>query len=239
MTANGIAWANFKETERSNKARESETSRHDLVSEVETERHNRNWELEMNRHNIATETQALFDFREVKRHNMATEATANRSLNESIRHNKANEGISWYNAKSNAALGWANVGELKRHNKATEATTRRQVENQAYANTLREREIDVQKDKILKDWSRGRFDQMQDLYFKTVGTYRDKTDRDRLHQQKVRDFDDYIIGRQHNDILSKDTTSKVDDRNRRFAWDVGKSLIQGVGLAKGVANRFK
>lgn len=111
MTSNQIAYWNYAETARSNKAKERETGRTNRVNEAikwhtlgETTRHNVAGEKETLRHNAASEALGSAQLQETNRSNLAREAETNRSnvasLAEVARHNIANEAISGYQATS-------------------------------------------------------------------------------------------------------------------------------------------
>lgn len=85
------------ETERANKARETETNRHNFVTEAESQRANRAMEAEMNRSNLARELETarsnLAKETELHRSNKANESLKRSDLAEQARSNKANESL--------------------------------------------------------------------------------------------------------------------------------------------------
>lgn len=135
MTRNQIAYQNYTESVRANKAREGETNRSNLANEQETKRSNLAREAETNRSNIARESEAI-------RSNMVNEQIKGLELQEKSRSNRANESIG--RTQASAALKSANAAqdsayanllnadtrqyelvETSRHNTAAEAETNR------------------------------------------------------------------------------------------------------------------
>lgn len=101
MTSNQIAYAQAKEQERSNQAREGEAVRHNVVQEKlerstvrETKRSNKRREREMHRSNKAKE-------RETKRANLANEGIQRERNAETRRSNLVSEGIRQQEANTN------------------------------------------------------------------------------------------------------------------------------------------
>lgn len=88
MTQNQIAYWNYKETQRSNQAREREAGRSNRATEMETRRSNLAREKEANRSNLARESETVRSNvareRETRRSNLAAEV-------ELGRHNAATE----------------------------------------------------------------------------------------------------------------------------------------------------
>lgn len=110
MTRNQIAYWEFRENERSNRAREAETARSNRANEFETNRANIARETETNRNNVAVlnETSRANKAREVEtnRNNLITEAIAQGRLDEDVRHNKVVESETERNNRMNNAIGW-------------------------------------------------------------------------------------------------------------------------------------
>lgn len=98
MTHNQIAYWNYVESQRANKAKEFETARSNRAQEAllarqhdETYRHNVANEQETFRHNVAGENVSLANQRETLRHNLAGEALTSQVNSEIRRHNLAGE----------------------------------------------------------------------------------------------------------------------------------------------------
>lgn len=113
MTQNQINYWIYKESQRSNKAKEKETNRSNVARETETNRSNLATERETQRHNLATEVETVRSnvSREVEtnRHNVATEMLDKSRIEEQSRQNRAQ-----------MTLGYAQHYENVRHNLATE-----------------------------------------------------------------------------------------------------------------------
>lgn len=108
MTQNQLKyWANV-ETQRANRAMESENFRHNVTSENETRRSNLAREGETNRHNLVAEQLSGRQLEETKRSNRAQE-----------RLGSERNAIS----ASNVRLGYANLTENTRHNVRGEELT--------------------------------------------------------------------------------------------------------------------
>lgn len=119
MTHDQILYWQYKESVRSNKARENLTAEQN----VETKRSNIARETETKRHNIATEILSSRQIAEAQRHNMATEIATINSLNEQSRHNRAIEAVQRAQvsvAQSQIGLGYAQLAETARHNISNE-----------------------------------------------------------------------------------------------------------------------
>lgn len=100
MTHNQIAYWNYVESQRANKAKEFETARSNRAQEAllaqqqgETYRHNLANERETYRHNVAGENVSLASQRETLRHNLAGEALTSQANSETQRSNRARESI--------------------------------------------------------------------------------------------------------------------------------------------------
>lgn len=102
MTHNQIAYWNYVESQRANKAKEFETARSNRAQEAllarqqsETNRHNLANERETFRHNVAGEKVSLASQQESLRHNLAGEALTSQANSEIRRSNRAQESIKW------------------------------------------------------------------------------------------------------------------------------------------------
>lgn len=84
MTHNQIAYWNYIESQRSNRARELETARSNRAQEALLSRQHD----ETYRHNVASE-------KEGARHNLASETLSSRTLSETQRANREQESIKW------------------------------------------------------------------------------------------------------------------------------------------------
>lgn len=151
MTRNQVAYQNYletsranraseeqrrnelQETKRSNVARESENIRSNLEKERENYRANTAREGETHRSNLANEleSQRANRAREAEnyRSNRANEAIESSKLAESIRSNMARETETHRSNLSNEGLKRAELGETNRHNLATESLSRLQMQN--------------------------------------------------------------------------------------------------------------
>lgn len=112
MTSNQIAYLNYKESKRSNQAREAETFRNNFVTSEET-----------HRHNVTTEHLSNLDLNETKRHNLATEGLGALNYKETVRSHKAGERLTGADqsiSRSNLAYKYAELSEKVRSNKANE-----------------------------------------------------------------------------------------------------------------------
>lgn len=147
MTRNAIAWLEYNENVRANKANtaenvrhntatETEVARHNQASEMldlgslnETRRHNTASETELNRHNVASESENTrhntTTENETNRHNVATESIDLGRVNESIRHNKVTE-----------SQNQQNINENIRHNTVTESQ-----QQQGISETIRHNQV--------------------------------------------------------------------------------------------------
>lgn len=135
MTSNQLAYMANKETERSNKARESETNRTNLANEAIAAGR----AAEEARHNVAYET-------EINRHNLASEQLSQLSYAETVRSNKVRESQSWAsiaNEQQKTNIMSAQLAETQRHNLVAEqqqsyanVTNRLQSRNQSVRNQI-------------------------------------------------------------------------------------------------------
>lgn len=119
---------NLLETSRANKVREAETERSNRAREQETWRHNYSTEKENIRHNVVSES-------ELNRHNLTSESLSKQQLDELGRHNLAVEGETARSNRASEALGYASnrvnaarVAEESLHNRNTEGLTQSQQE---------------------------------------------------------------------------------------------------------------
>lgn len=122
MTKNQIEYYKYKESQRSNKANETETNRANLAKEFENRRSN-----------MAKEQQAINELSETTRSHKANESQAINALAETSRHNHAQEAlqgqsnaINDYAARSNFQKAiWdyeTNTKQAEARNKAAEAS---------------------------------------------------------------------------------------------------------------------
>lgn len=97
MTRNQIEYRSILETERANKAKESENERSNLAKEAETHRSNVANETETNRSNVARETEThrsnVVKEKETNRSNKAKENLGLLNYSEAVRHNKTRNTI--------------------------------------------------------------------------------------------------------------------------------------------------
>nr|AVX53400.1 putative ORF1 [Marmot picobirnavirus] len=125
MTANQIAYWNYRELVRSNQAKELETNRSNRAREEETHRANVASETETQRHAMRTEDLTDYANRETSQHNRATEQ-------ETAQHNRRTE-----------ALTQRQLAETELHNRNTEQETSthnrntEQLTSEAQAETAR------------------------------------------------------------------------------------------------------
>lgn len=137
MTTNQINYQRMLEDKRHNRSVEKETKRNNrIIAKLQSKQiqsnydianlqlsHNRNVLAETNRHNLAVEQKDLMYatrmLNETMRHNLEQEKISNRNLDISQQQVNNNFAIGMANvdvAKSQVALGRANLEEQKRHN---------------------------------------------------------------------------------------------------------------------------
>lgn len=144
MTHNQIAYAQHKETERSNLAKEqqarnelAETSRHNLVYEAETNRHNLATEQETNRANLAkeqlqAESNAIGWAQAQASAQQAAAATRNAATN------AYNAQISAKRQEEDARHNYAAELETQSHNDVMEGISQSEAEEKARHNKAQE-----------------------------------------------------------------------------------------------------
>ena len=137
MTVNQLAYLNYEELKRANRAREIEANRANTVDEAERNRHNLATETvqvgtldESRRHNFVSEVISRDSLDESVRSHLANESIQNRNLDETHRANLERERLSGMQNATTLALGLNQQQESERHNKAAEQLTERSNETQ-------------------------------------------------------------------------------------------------------------
>lgn len=126
MTANQIAYWNYKEKVRNNKAVETETNRANLVREAETNRSNRMREYQTFQQRMQDRELKRIDQREVERSHRANEWRDYWTLQETKRHNSALESAQLIQAESNMTNAETNRQALHENIRANQVKERQQ-----------------------------------------------------------------------------------------------------------------
>lgn len=148
MTQNQIAYWNYKESGRHNRAVEAETHRANRAQETETNRHNVTWEQETERHNRAIEGLTSVQNVETHRSNVVRESLQAEANAEIARNNRAKEALTHESnlvGFAQVGLGYSQLNEASRHNVVDEKNRQAQlllnqqsIEEQARANQVNE-----------------------------------------------------------------------------------------------------
>lgn len=153
MTRNQIAYQNYAESVRANKAREGETNRSNLANEAETKRSNLARETETNRSNIARE-------QETARANRATETIRSYEAVEKNRSNLANEAIGRIQARASTMQAYAAQDNALAN--LSNADTRKRELQETYIHD-RETERETNRSNVAKETETNRANQAREL----------------------------------------------------------------------------
>lgn len=145
MLKNVVDYLNYKETARSNLAREAETKRHNTVGE----RFSYDQLAESARHNVSTE-------KETQRHNLVGERLSTSELDEKVRHNKVEETQAWSNLSQMKTLREAQTSAANAQAKASSASAtlssaKAQTEDRVRPHTVGRAESDARVSKLNAD----------------------------------------------------------------------------------------
>lgn len=216
MTKNQLEFAQLKETQRANRAKERETQRANMVNEShrlmeltntyvlgqknleELQRSNIAREMETHRSNVARET-------ETKRYNIA-------SLDEVSRHNLQTEAL----GRQNVALGYAQLAELQRSNLARELETNR-------SNLAREAE--TQRSNLVREGQQeAQISEMQRHNRAAEATERYKADI-----QGARVTDQFNLAKEQMEVNLAISQAQIDNAYALGLLNAGSNLLGNIG----------